>query len=203
MCVVYYLALRDNTNVMFVKVTITSFDVNSMILVELRQSFQEIITLWQRGRAERPAIHKTAAGKKIALETNLPTLQSNMLPHQVKLWSSQLWTQLLEEPEKFRTLTGFEPVTSRFRCDALTNWAMKPLTLGAGHLWVLILPWGMNQWTKWYIKWIIYKLPAPNVSGFIAQLVTASHRYREVTGSNPVEVLNVSGFSKQLLKLRP
>ena len=26
------------------------------------------------------------------------------------------------------------------------------------------------------------------VSGFIAQLVTASHRYREVTGSNPVEV---------------
>ena len=33
---------------------------------------------------------------------------------------------------KFRT-TGFEPVTSRYRCDALTNWAMKPLTLGAGH----------------------------------------------------------------------
>ena len=30
----------------------------------------------------------------------------------------------------------------------------------------------------------------PNVSGFTAQLVRASHRYREVTGSNPVEVLN-------------
>ena len=52
----------------------------------------------------------------------------------------------VEKPEKFRTSTGFEPVTSRFRCDALTNWAMKPLTLGAGHLWVLIVPWGMNQW---------------------------------------------------------
>ena len=52
----------------------------------------------------------------------------------------------VEKPEKFRTLTGFEPVTSRFRCDALTNWAMKPLTLGAGHLWVLMVPWGMNQW---------------------------------------------------------
>ena len=26
--------------------------------------------------------------------------------------------------------------------------------------------------------------------GFIAQLVRASHRYREVTGSNPVEILN-------------
>ena len=55
------------------------------------------------------------------------------------------------EPEKFRTSTGFEPVTSRFRCDALTNWAMKPLTLGAGHLWVLMVPWGMNQW--WNVIW--------------------------------------------------
>ena len=57
----------------------------------------------------------------------------------------------VEKPEKFRTSTGFEPVTSRFRCDALTNWAMKPLTLGAGHLWVLMVPWGMNQW--WNGTW--------------------------------------------------
>ena len=40
----------------------------------------------------------------------------------------------------------------------------------------------------------IQKWPAPNVCGFIAQLVRASHRYCEVTGSNPVEVLNFSGF---------
>ena len=39
-----------------------------------------------------------------------------------------------------------------------------------------------NIWTH---NW-----PTPNVSGFIAQLVRASHRYRDVTGSNPVEVLN-------------
>ena len=39
-----------------------------------------------------------------------------------------------------------------------------------------------------------HKWPTPNVSGFIAQLVRASHRYREVTGSNPVEVLTISGF---------
>ena len=39
------------------------------------------------------------------------------------------------------------------------------------------------------------------LSGFIAQLVRASHRYREVTGSNPVEVLTLSGFYTQLLKL--
>ena len=31
--------------------------------------------------------------------------------------------------------------------------------------------------------------PTPNISGVTALLVRASHRYREVTGSNPVEVL--------------
>ena len=46
-----------------------------------------------------------------------------------------------------------------------------------------------------------HKWPSLNVSGFIAQLVRASHRYREVTGSNPVEALTYSGFSMQLLKL--
>ena len=44
-------------------------------------------------------------------------------------------------PEKFRTSTGFEPVTLQYWCDALTNWAMKPLILGSGHLWVLMSPW--------------------------------------------------------------
>ena len=39
-----------------------------------------------------------------------------------------------------------------------------------------------------------HKWPAPNVSGFIAQLVRASHRYREVTGSNPVEVCDDHGL---------
>ena len=46
----------------------------------------------------------------------------------------------------------------------------------------------------WKIQDFNEKWPAPNISGFIAQLVKASHRYREVTGSNPVEVLNFSGF---------
>ena len=31
------------------------------------------------------------------------------------------------------------------------------------------------------------KWPPPNVNAFIAQLVNASHKYREVTDSNPVE----------------
>ena len=58
----------------------------------------------------------------------------------------------VEKPENFRTSTGFEPVTSRYRCDALSNWAMKPLTFGAGHLWVLMFPRGMNQ--RWNDIWI-------------------------------------------------
>ena len=45
----------------------------------------------------------------------------------------------------------------------------------------LIITYHGKLWTQ---KW-----PAPNVSGFIAQLVRASHRYREDAGSNPIEVL--------------
>ena len=74
------------------------------------------------------------------------------------LWSSQLWKQFMQlciqKPEKVRTSTGFKSVTSWYRCDTLTNWAMKPLILGAGHLWVLRSQWGRN--VKFYIKYFIY-----------------------------------------------
>ena len=54
------------------------------------------------------------------------------------------WSQFKQlRIEKVRTSTGFKPVTSRYRWEALTNWAMKPLTLGAGYLWVLMSPWRM------------------------------------------------------------
>ena len=67
---------------------------------------------------------------------------------------------------------------------------------------------------KWFISYIInthffhgniwtHNWPAPNVSGFIAQLVEHRTGNREVTGSNPVEVLHFfSGFFTQLHKLR-
>ena len=53
--------------------------------------------------------------------------------------------------KKFRTSTGFEPVTSQLPVRCSTNWAMKPLTLGAGQLWV-----HMFQWNKWVL--MIYEL---------------------------------------------
>ena len=39
------------------------------------------------------------------------------------------------------------------------------------------------------------------ICGFIARLVRASHRHCEVTGSNPVQVLNFSGFFSQFAKI--
>ena len=56
----------------------------------------------------------------------------------MKKWSLQ-WTQFMqlrkEAWKTYRTSMGFEPVTSQpVRCS--TNWAMKPLTMGAGQLWV-------------------------------------------------------------------
>ena len=69
-------------------------------------------------------------------------------------------------------------------------------------------PHGLHDFTPvQYIKYFIYhftfiphglirthKWPAPNISGFIAQLVWASHRYHDLAGSNPVEVLKFSVF---------
>ena len=45
-------------------------------------------------------------------------------------------------------------MTLQYQCDALTKWAMKPLKLGAGHLWVLMIPWRID--VKWYMKGFIY-----------------------------------------------
>ena len=64
---------------------------------------------------------------------------------------------------------GFEPVTVRYRCNALTS----------------------NQ--------LSYEATDSDkiLSGCIGQSIRASHRYREVMGSNPVEVLTFSGFYTQ------
>ena len=72
----------------------------------------------------------------------------------MKKWSSQ-WMQFMqlrkEAWKKFRTSTGFKPVTSRLPVRCSTNWAMKPLTLGAGQLWVHMFP-----WKKWVL--MIYEI---------------------------------------------
>ena len=59
-----------------------------------------------------------------------------------------------------------------------------------------------NIWNIYYYNFTFnphrlprtHKWPAPNISGFIAQLVRVSHRYHELTGPNPVAVLTFSSF---------
>ena len=79
--------------------------------------------------------------------------------------------------EKVRTWTGFEPVTSRYRCDALTNWAMKPLTVRTSTGFEPVTSrYRCDALTNWAMKPL-------------------------TVASNPVEVLTFSGFYTQLLKI--
>ena len=126
-----------------------------------------------------------------------------------------IFCNCVEKPKKVRTSLRFEPMTSQFCCNVLTNWAITLLTLGVGHVWVLMFLWGTNQWWNYVWNepsiemliwsqvshdprsyWFIphgnirtHTRPAPKVSGFIAQLVRVSHWNSEVMGSNLVEVL--------------
>ena len=54
-----------------------------------------------------------------------------------------------EKPEKFKTLTVLEPVTSPCWGDALINGAVRPQMVRTGRLRVQSYPWWMNQRTKW------------------------------------------------------
>ena len=117
----------------------------------------------------------------------------------MKKWSLQ-WTQFMqlrkEAWKKFRT--------SRLPVRYSTNWAMKPLTLGAGQLWVHI----------WFISYIInthffqgniwtHNWPSPNVSGFIAQLVEHRTGIARSRVQTPLKSwFFFSGFFTQLHKLR-
>ena len=88
----------------------------------------------------------------------------------------------VEKPEKFRTSTISYP---QFIYDSF-------------HIYHFIYTSSYIPFHHWFIPHgtiRTHKWPAPNVSGFIAQLVTASHRNREVTGSNSLEVLNSFDWS--------
>ena len=69
-----------------------------------------------------------------------------------KLWSSQLWTQFKQLRIQAWKSQDFNGLWTRDL--VITNSAMKPLTLWAGHLWVLMSPWRMD--VKWYTKCFIY-----------------------------------------------
>ena len=79
--------------------------------------------------------------------------EANNDPHS---YECNFFSNCIEKHEKFRTFNGVWTWTSQCWCDTLTNWAMKLLMLEAGHLRVQMFLCWMSQWTKWYMKWIIY-----------------------------------------------
>ena len=63
----------------------------------------------------------------------------------------------IKKPEKEKNSglqLGFNPWPRDLPVPCSTNWAMKPLTLGAGQLWVHMFP-----WKKWVL--IIYEINPP------------------------------------------
>ena len=54
------------------------------------------------------------------LFSSFSTKQKNQVSYDHRSYERNL-SNCVEKPEKVRTSTGFEAVTSRYRCDALTN----------------------------------------------------------------------------------
>ena len=117
-----------------------------------------------------------------------------------KLWSSQLWTQFILHIEAawkiqdfngvWTGILGFEHIQPEFHHSLLDfTSTIQYMKYFIYHF--TFIPHRVIRTHKW---------PAPNISGFIAQLVRALHQYHKVTGSkwNPVEVLNFSSFYTQL-----
>ena len=129
----------------------------------------------------------------------------------MKKWSPQ-WTQFMQLHKEAwkKKIQDFNGVWTRdlaipVRCS--TNWAMKPLTLGEGQLWVHMFPWKKWVLMIWNKSYMNPQLTCSQRQRLHSSVGRASHRHREYTGSNPVEVLNFSFFFffrllTQLHKLR-
>ena len=124
-----------------------------------------------------------------------------------KKWSSQ-WTQFMQLRKEDWKKNRFKPrwsaefvlgfFTQFHKLRSLRRSFLRFYFISTVHIWFIsyIINTHLFHGNIWIHNW-----PAPNVSGFIAQLHgRASHRYREITGSNPIEFF--SGFFTQLHKLR-
>ena len=109
--------------------------------------FFPIPEVWIQRVPERKWKFWVNYGKKNVFATHLftRTIDGNQVSYDLRSYG-RIFCNCVEKPEKFRASTGFEPVTSRFRCDALTNWGMKPLTLGAGHERLIVSLNGAHTW---------------------------------------------------------
>ena len=111
-------------------------------------------------------------------EQDYPVVKWSYDPHSYEC----NFSNCIEKPEKFRTSTGFEPMTSRCQCDAVTHWPMKPLMLGVGQLSI-----SHNQWIalKTHSDWLL-KL----------RISFAIHLRATCTGFAPKTVVIVAGIKE-------
>ena len=112
-----------------------------------------------------------------------------------KKWSSQ-WTQFIELRKEDWKKNRFKPrwsaefvlgfFTQFHKLRSLRRSFLRFYFISTVHIWFIsyIINTHLFHGNIWIHNW-----PAPNVSGFIAQLVEHRTGDREVTGSNPVEAL--------------
>ena len=97
---------------------------------------------------------KKVIEQKYSVECARPPFNATIKKLKMKKWSSQ-WTQFMQLRKEAWKNSGLHrglnpwPRWLPVRCS--TNWAMKPLTLGAGQLWVHMFP-----WKKWVL--MIYEI---------------------------------------------
>ena len=91
----------------------------------------------------------------------------------------------VKKPEK-QKIQDFNGVWTRnlaipVRCS--TNWAMKPLTLGAGQWWVHMFPW--KKWVLWTaeVKWKWRNDRRSEVLNFFSGFFTQLHKLRSLRRS--------------------
>ena len=130
-----------------------------------------------------------------------------------KLWSSKFWKQFLklrieawkiqerglkpwprDESWTFQaSIRNFKNCVHNFDYHSLLDFTSADQCMKYFIYHFSFIPHGLIRIHKW---------PTPIFSGFIAQLITALHRYREITGSNPVEILAFLASYIQLYKMR-
>ena len=106
----------DDTNITLSAKTVA--DLKLAVTSELNS-----LTCWLRANRLSLNVAKTELmiiGSRQRLQSQCDEIDICQVSHDHRSYERNL-SNCVEKPEKVRTSTGFEPVTSRYRCDALTN----------------------------------------------------------------------------------
>ena len=112
----------------------------------------------ENGFSNSLIIHKLTMKWTIYWTADMKSSEANPRSYERK------FSNCLEKPEKFRPSTGFEPVTSRYRCDVLTKLSHEATDVGSWSFVGSNVPKMNESMIKWYMKWLIYEA----FQGFLA-----------------------------------